>query len=94
MEEHLKCLDIVLTCLEEARLHLKRKKCAFMLESVEYVGHITSAEGLSPTKEKVCAVTDAPQNVSQLRAFLGLANYYGKFLPNLSNTLAPPLSTV
>ena len=87
MEEHLKCLDTVLTCLEEAGLHLKQK-CAFMLVCVEYLGHNISAEGLRPTKGKVCAVTDAPppQNVSHLHAFLGLVNYYSKFLPN---TLAP-----
>lgn len=62
-----------------------------MLESVEYLGHNISAEGLRPTKEKVRAITDAPppKDVSQLRAFLGLINYYGKFLPNLSSTLAP-----
>lgn len=62
-----------------------------MLDSVEYLGHQISAEGLCPTKEKVCAVTDAPppQNVSQLRAFFGLVNYYGKILPQLSSTLAP-----
>ena len=62
-----------------------------MLESVEYLGHNISAEGLHPTKEKVRAITDAPppKDISQLRAFLGLINYYGKFLPNLSSTLAP-----
>ena len=72
-------------------MRLKRKKCAFMLDRVEYLGHQISAEGLQPTKEKVCAITDAPapQNTSQLRAFLGLVNYYGKFLAHLSSTLAP-----
>ena len=60
-------------------------------ETVEYLGHSISAEGLRPTQEKVRAIVEAPapQNVSQLRSFLGLVNYYGKFLPNLSSTLAP-----
>ena len=90
-EEHMKCLDKVLTWLEEAALRLKKKKCEFMLESVEYLGHSISAEGLRPTEQKVHAITEAPQpqHVSQLYAFLGLVNYYGKLLPNLSNTLAP-----
>jgi len=90
-EEHIQRLDTVLTRLEEAGLQLKQKKCSFMMKSVEYLGHQISAEGLRPTKEKVRAVTDAPppQDVSQLRAFLGLINYYAKFLPQLSSTLAP-----
>ena len=84
-EEHIKSLDTVLSRLEDAGLRLKKQKCSFMLDSVEYLGHRISAEGLRPTKEKVRAVIDAPppQDVSQLRAFLGLVNYYGKFLPQL-----------
>ena len=58
---------------------------------MEYLGHHISADGLRPTKSKVRAISDAPapQDVSQLRSFLGLVNYYGKFLPHLSHTLAP-----
>ena len=55
--DHLKNLEAVLTCLREAGMRLKRKKCAFMLERVEYLGHQISAEGLQPTKEKVRAIT-------------------------------------
>ena len=67
-EEHLTTLDKVLSRLEEAGLRLKRNKCAFMLLSVEYLGHKISAEGLQPTREKVRAVNKAPppNNVSQL----------------------------
>ena len=62
-----------------------------MLPAVEYLGHNISAEGLRPTTEKIQAITKAPvpQDVTQLRAFLGLINYYGKFMKNLSNRLAP-----
>ena len=70
---------------------MKRRKCAFMLPSVEYLGHKITAEGLQPTDEKIRAIRDAPapRNVSQLKSFLGLVNYYGKFLPHLSSTLSP-----
>ena len=62
-----------------------------MAPSVEYLGHVIDAAGLHPTKAKVKAITEAPdpKNVAELRSFLGLINYYGKFLPNLSSTLAP-----
>ena len=90
-DEHLGNLDQVLTKVEEAGMRLKQKKCSFMLKSVEYLGHSISAEGLQPTKEKGRAITEAPvpQDITELRAFLGLLNYYGKFLGNLSSLLAP-----
>ena len=75
-KEHLQNLDKVLTRLESA---------------VEYLGHKISGQGLQPTDEKIQAIKSAPapQDVTQLKSFLGLINYYSKFLPNLSNTLAP-----
>eukprot|EP00731_Ephydatia_muelleri_P017292 Em0010g390a len=77
--------------IEKAGLRLKLTKCSFMLPSVEYLGHIISSEGIRPTEEKTRAIVEAPMplNVSQLRSFLGLLNYYGKFLPHLSSVLAP-----
>ena len=62
-----------------------------MLPSVEYLGYHISGEGISPTKEKRRAIVDAPvpEDISQLKSFLGLVNYYAKFLPCLADTLAP-----
>ena len=90
-KEHLGNLQEVLSRLEQAGLRLKRSKCAFMLPSIDYLGHRISAEGIQPTKEKVGAIMEAPapQNVSQLCSFLGMLNYYAKFLPQLSTKLAP-----
>lgn len=90
-EDHLCNLERVLTRLEQAGLRLKRSKCAFCLPSVQYLGHQISANGLQPTDEKIRAIRDAPapKDVSQLKSFLGLVNYYGKFLPHLSSTLSP-----
>ena len=90
-EEHLLTLEAVLDRLSNAGIKLKLSKCFFLLPSVEYLGHVISAEGIRPSKEKTRAISHAPapQNVTQLRSFLGLLNYYGKFLPNLSSVLAP-----
>ena len=62
-----------------------------MLPSVEYLGHKISSSDLQPTDEKIRALKDAhvPRNESQLKSFLGLLNYYGKFVPHLSTLLAP-----
>ena len=66
-----------------------------MRDSVEYLGHRIDAQGIHATDSKLAAVTQAPEptNVQELRAFLGLMNYYGKFIPNRS-TLSRPLHSL
>ena len=91
VEEHLQNLDKVLNKLEMAGLKLNKAKCSFLMPQVEYLGHIIDQYGLHPTEKKVKAIKEAPQpcNVNDLRAFLGIINYYGKFMPNLATKLAP-----
>ena len=90
-EEHLHNLNKVLQRLKLAGLHLKKEKCSFCLPEVDYLGHTISVKGLRPSPSKIRAITGVsqPTNVTQLRAFLGLANYYAKFLPDLVTKLAP-----
>jgi len=90
-EEHLCNLEEVLSRLEKAGIRLKHSKCAFMLQSVEYLGHSISENGLEPTSKKVKAIQSAPAptDLTQLKSFLGLINYYCKFLPNIADTLYP-----
>ena len=88
-QEHLANLDLVLDRLEKFGLHINQSKCAFFQQSVTYCGHVIDANGLHKTQAKVTAVQDAPQpeNVSQLRSFIGLVNYYAKFLPGMSTVM-------
>ena len=90
VEEHLKNLDMVLERLEKANVTLKRDKCMFAAKSVEYLEHVIDHEGLHPSREKVRAIQDAPvpHNITELKSFLGLLNYYSKFMPNLSTVLS------
>ena len=90
-EEHLSALEKVLSRLEAAALRLKKQKCYFLQESVNFLGHRIDAQGIHPVAEKIKAVQNAPspRNVSELKSYLGLLSYYAKFLPNLSTTLAP-----
>ena len=90
-EEHLSNLNEVLTRLESAGLRLKGKKCTFCKPRVTYLGHIISANGLKPSPHKVKAVSElpSPSRVSELKTFLGLVNYYAKFLPDSATRLAP-----
>ena len=68
---------------------LKREKCVFMAKSVSYLGHIIDSQGLHLTQDKVDAILEAPppKNLTQLKAYLGLLTYYGRFLPNISKHL-------
>ena len=90
-EEHDRNLEIVLSRLQEAGLHLRREKCTFRQTSCKYLGHEIDAEGIHPTNDKVLAIENAPppQNVQELRSYLGLIHYYHNFLCNLSTILAP-----
>ncbi|XP_041435047.1 uncharacterized protein K02A2.6-like [Xenopus laevis] len=91
VEEHLALLDKVLSKLKASGVRVKLSKCHFLQESVEYLGYRIDAQGLHPTETKLTAIVNAPSpsNVSELRSFLGLLNYYGRFLPNLSTLLQP-----
>ncbi|MDA8032443.1 MAG: Ty3/Gypsy family RNase HI domain-containing protein, partial [Alphaproteobacteria bacterium] len=70
---------------------MKRQKCSFLQPSVEYLGHVVDAQGLHTTRGKQQAMADAPTptNLTELRSFLGLVNYYGRFISNLATRLQP-----
>ena len=74
LPEHNMRLRLVLQALGEAGLTLNVKKCLFAADSVKYLGHLVTAEGLSPNPEKVQDIVNfpIPKTISQLRGFLGL----------------------
>jgi hypothetical protein len=78
--------EAVLSRLENAGLRLTEGKCVFMLSSAEYLGQRISEEGTYPASENIRAITEAPvpSDIQQLWSFLGLMNYYSKFLHNFS----------
>ena len=88
-QEHLKNVEKVLVRLKKNGLRLKKLKYSFMQSSVTYLGHQINASGIHATSEKVQAIQDAPtpKNVTELHSFLGLLNYYGKFLRNVASLL-------
>ena len=90
-EEHLALVDKVLKTFAECGVKIKREKCTWFAEEVEFLGHVVSSEGLrKPAKyvEKVLSVP-RPSTVRQLREFLGLANFQRKFVANFSSIQKP-----
>ena len=69
----------------------KEEKCTFLGESVKYLGHRVDKHGLHTVPEKVRAIVEAPhpKTVQELGLFLGLLNYYNKFIPNLASLIHP-----
>ena len=89
--EHDFNLRRVLERLQSAGLKLNEAKCLVCQPSITFLGHVIDAEGIRPSPSKVQDLQDAPvpTNVAELRSFLGLINYYHRFLKNLSTILAP-----
>lgn len=90
-QTHLRNLDATLKRLEDYGLKVRKDKCEFFQQAVEYLGHVIDRTGLHKAPSKVKAIVEAPSpiNVSQLRSFLGLLTYYARFVPNLANRLKP-----
>lgn len=90
-ELHLKRLEEVLTRFQEAGLCVKPDKCELFRESVEYLGFVIDKNGLHKSKKKVEAILNCCQqkNVTELKSFLGMLNYYRTFVPNASSILEP-----
>lgn len=88
---HMSNLRAVLERLKNMGLTVKLSKCSFLQDSVKYLGYIIDKNGLRPDPAKVEAISSAPQpkDITQLKSFLGMLNYYGKFIPNLSSLLHP-----
>lgn len=90
-EEHDRRLQAVLQRCREVNLRLNKEKCKFSQSQVKYLGHILSPEGLSidPTRVQDILALPRPSNVGELKSFLGVVNYLGKFIPHMSDTSAP-----
>lgn len=89
--EHLKHLHAVFTTLATNGLVINPAKCVFAQAAVDFLGHRVSAGGIAPLSRQIAAIEEfpAPDGVKALQRFLGLINYYRRFLPGIAGTLKP-----
>lgn len=89
--EHLAHLRAVFDTLRQHTIFLKQKKCKFGLTKLKFLGHIVSSQGVSPDPDKVKAVADWPvlQDVHDVQCFMGLCNYFRKFIPGYAQMVRP-----
>ncbi len=90
-EEHLTNLGYIFDLLKEADLKLGLSKCKFMCETVQYLGHVISASGITPDPEKIEILKNfkRPTSVVEIQSFLGLASYYRRFIQNFADIAHP-----
>lgn len=93
MQEHDARLKKVMETVTRSGVRLNHRKCQYRKRELTYFGHIVGAEGIKPHPDKTSALRElpTPMNVEELRRILGMFNYLGRFLPNLS-TVAKPMS--
>jgi hypothetical protein len=90
-EAHLHHVDKVLQLLQDNQLFVKKAKCSFGVNEVEYLGHIVGREGVRVDPKKIQAMQDwpRPMTLKRLRGFLGLMGYYKKFVHHYGKISKP-----
>ena len=90
-EDHLHHLEEIFARLQHFVLKMKREKCAFFKQHIQYLGHLISKAGFEPLPEKPESIRNmpAPKSPKEVKQFLGLIGYYRKFVPCFSNMSRP-----
>lgn len=90
-KEHDEVLLEVLQRIQDHGFKLRDDKCRFGKKSLPFCGHIVSKDGIRPNPEKVQEISEIPrpEDVHQVRSFLGAVNYYGKFVKGMMDLRGP-----
>ena len=91
IQEHEHHLRETLTRLQRNGLIVRQDKCVFAASTVEFLGHQVSANGLRPLQSKVSVIQNypVPTSIKELQAFLGMVNFYHRFIPMAATHMAP-----
>ncbi|GBG69256.1 hypothetical protein CBR_g3954 [Chara braunii] len=94
-EGHVQHIEWALHALRDAGSKVALEKCQFFLTTISFLGHVVTDKGLQSEPQKVAAVRDAPvpTTITQVRAFLGLASYYRRFIKGFV-AIAGPLTNL
>jgi hypothetical protein len=90
-EAHLTILDQVLERLQTNGVKINHEKSSYLTNEVTYLGYIFNEKGVSPIPNKINTIMECgePKNVKEVQCFVGLTNYYSRFIKNYSTVMAP-----
>lgn len=90
-EEHMDHLNQLFARLEYYGLNIHPAKCEFGLDRINFLSHEVTKNGILPSRERVAAIENFPKptSVKQIQRFLGMVNFYHRFVPNFAQLLAP-----
>src|SRR5271154_6113296 len=91
MTSNTNSIQQVLQRLREHKLYARPSKCTFFVDTIEYLGHVVGPDGVKPNPTLVKTIVEFPEprTKKQLQSFLGLANYYRKFVESYSKVSLP-----
>ena len=94
-ELHREHLNKVFAQIREFGFKVKEAKCDFCMNKIKYLGHIIDKDGRRPNPERATSIKDmpAPDNVTTLQSFFGLANYYQSFIKKFARSPCPAKGT-
>lgn len=90
-EEHKEHLRILFERLSEFGININTSKCIFGSCALEFLSHTITPDGITPSLERITAIKDFPQptSIRQIQQFVGMINYYHRFIPKLAEMLCP-----
>jgi len=90
-KEHVDHLRVVLGILREHQLYGKLSKCEFLLDEVQFLGHVIPAQGIAVDSAKIETMVkwERPQIITEVQSFLGLTRYYMRFVEGFSKMVSP-----
>lgn len=90
-DEHVLHIKTVFERLEQYGIIINMNKCVFAKYTISFLGHAVSSLAVEPLPEKISAIQaiKLPETVCELRRFLGICNFYHRFLPNSARIQAP-----
>ena len=92
-ELHREHLNKVFAQIREYGFKVKEAKCDFCMNKIKYLGHIIDKDGRRPERATSIKDMPAPDNVTTLQSFLGLANYYQSFIKKCARSPCPAKRT-
>lgn len=91
IEEHMEVLERLFDSLDKANIKLNASKCELLNREVSYLGHIVTPQGIQPDPDKIKGIAKfaSPRNVTEARSFIGMCNFFRRFIKGFADIARP-----